>query len=125
MLRPWKSDRLRTATGLHDPEPFRHRLAMPAEVLKEFGALRDLELEDRLDRLAVAHRVDEAALAVAAAEKDRRERAQTFRDLQILMLDGLADPIKRSEAIQQFVRLYRTPIRSGARQDARSGCTGC
>jgi coenzyme F420 hydrogenase subunit beta len=79
----------------------------------------------QLNLLETTHRVDEAALAAAAAEKDRRERAQAFRDLQILMLDGLADPLKRNEAIQQFVRLYRTPIRPGARQEARSGCTGC
>ena len=79
----------------------------------------------QLNLLETTHRVDTTALAAAAAEKDRRERAQAFRDLQILMLDGLADPLKRSEAIQQFVRLYRTPIRPGARQEARSGCTGC
>jgi coenzyme F420 hydrogenase subunit beta len=79
----------------------------------------------QLNLLETTHRVDEAALANAAAEKDRRERAQAFKQLQILMLDGLADPIKRGEAIQQFVRLYRTPVRSGARSDVRSGCTGC
>jgi coenzyme F420-reducing hydrogenase beta subunit len=79
----------------------------------------------QLNLIETTHRVDTVALSAAAAEKDRRERAQAFRDLQILMLDGLADPLKRSDAIQQFVHLYRTPIRSGARQDARSGCTGC
>ena len=56
---------------------------------------------------------------------DRRERARAFKDLQILMLDALADPLKRNEAIQQFVRLYRTPVRAGAKEPARSGCTGC
>jgi coenzyme F420-reducing hydrogenase beta subunit len=79
----------------------------------------------QMNLLETTHRVDEAALAAAAAEKDRRERAQAFKDLQILMLDGLADPLKRSEAIQQFVRLYRTPLRAGAPQEVRSGCTGC
>jgi len=79
----------------------------------------------QMNLLETTHRVDEAALAAAAAEKDRRERAQAFKDLQILMLDGLADPLKRSEAIQQFVRLYRTPLRSGTPQEVRSGCTGC
>ena len=79
----------------------------------------------QLNLLETTHRVDEAALAAAAEEKDRRERALAFKDLQILMLDALADPLKRSEAIQQFVRLYRTPVRSGAPQEVRTGCTGC
>lgn len=79
----------------------------------------------QLNLLETTHRVDELALAAAAAEKDRRERAQAFKDLQILMLDGLADPLKRNEAIQQFVRLYRTPVRSGVREAVESGCTGC
>jgi coenzyme F420 hydrogenase subunit beta len=79
----------------------------------------------QLNLLETTHRVDESALAAAAAEKDRRERAQAFKDLQILMLDGLEDPLKRSEAIQQFVRLYRTPVRPGIREEVRSGCTGC
>jgi coenzyme F420 hydrogenase subunit beta len=79
----------------------------------------------QLNLLETTHRVDESLLAAAAAEKDRRERAQAFKDLQILMLDGLEDPLKRSEAIQQFVRLYRTPVRPGIREEARSGCTGC
>jgi coenzyme F420-reducing hydrogenase beta subunit len=79
----------------------------------------------QLNLLETTHRVDKAALAAAAEEKDRRERALAFKDLQILMLDALADPLKRSEAIQQFVRLYRTPVRSGAPQEVRTGCTGC
>lgn len=79
----------------------------------------------QLNLLETSHRVDEAALAAAAAEKDRRERARAFKDLQILMLDGLEDPLKRNEAIQQFVRLYRTPVRPGVREEIRSGCTGC
>ena len=79
----------------------------------------------QLNLLETSHRADMAALEAAAAEKDRRERAQAFKDLQILMLDALADPLRRSEAIQQFVRLYRTPVRSGAKEAARSGCTGC
>jgi coenzyme F420-reducing hydrogenase beta subunit len=79
----------------------------------------------QMNLLEISHRVDEAALATAAADKDRRERAQAFKDLQILMLDGLADPLKRGEAIQQFARLYRTPERPGGKREARSGCTGC
>lgn len=69
--------------------------------------------------------VDMEALEAAASEKDRRERAQAFKDLEILMLDGLADPKKRSEAIQQFIRLYRTPARPGSLERIPRGCTGC
>ena len=70
--------------------------------------------------------VDVAALDKAASEKDRRERGQAFKDLEILMLDGLADPQKRAEAIQQFTRLYRTPARPGAVEpETPRGCTGC
>jgi len=69
--------------------------------------------------------VDLDALEAASSEKDRRERAQAFKDLQILMLDGLADQQKRSEAIQQFVRLYRTPLRPGSLERVPRGCTGC
>ena len=79
----------------------------------------------QMNLLETSHRVDEAALAAAAADKDRRERAQSFKDLQILMLDGLADPLQRGEALQQFARLYRTPERPGAKREVRSGCTGC
>jgi coenzyme F420 hydrogenase subunit beta len=79
----------------------------------------------QLNLLESTHRVNEAALAEAAEEKDRRERARAFKDLQILMLDALANPLKRSEAIQQFVRLYRTPVRGLSPQGVKSGCTGC
>ena len=79
----------------------------------------------QMNLLQVTDDVDMDALAAAASEKDRRERAQAFKDLQVLMLDGLADPLKRGEAIQQFVRLYRTPIRSGPEVEVRSNCTGC
>ncbi len=69
--------------------------------------------------------VDEAALAAAAGDKDRRARAEAFQDWRVLALDALADPLKRGEAIQQFTRLYRTPSRAGAPTRARNGCTGC
>ncbi len=69
--------------------------------------------------------VDVQALEAAASEKDRRERAQAFKDLEILMLDGLADPKKRGDAIQQFIRLYRTPARPGVIENVPKGCTGC
>jgi len=78
-----------------------------------------------MNLLETTHQVDESLLAAAAAEKDRRTRAQAFKDLQILMLDGLADPLKRNDAIQLFIKLYRTPARSGDKASIRSGCTGC
>jgi coenzyme F420 hydrogenase subunit beta len=79
----------------------------------------------QMNLLETSHRVDQAALDAASADKDRRERAQSFKDLQILMLDALADPLRRGEALQQFARLYRTPERPGAKRELRAGCTGC
>jgi coenzyme F420 hydrogenase subunit beta len=75
--------------------------------------------------LETTDKVDLVTLESAAGEKDRRERAQAFKDLSLLMLDGLADPLQRNQAIKQFVSLYRTPSRSGTPEKSRSGCTGC
>jgi coenzyme F420 hydrogenase subunit beta len=69
--------------------------------------------------------VDEEKLKMAAKDKSRRERAQDFKELNILMLDALADPMQRNQAIQQFVRLYRTPSRSIKAEKSRGSCTGC
>jgi coenzyme F420-reducing hydrogenase beta subunit len=79
----------------------------------------------QMNLLETSHRVDLDALAAASADKDRRERAQSFKDLQILMLDALADPLRRGEALQQFARLYRTPERPGVKREVRGGCTSC
>jgi coenzyme F420 hydrogenase subunit beta len=79
----------------------------------------------QMNLLKTTQDVDMDVLATAASEKDRRERARAFKDLRVLMLDALADPLKRSEAIQQFVRLYRTPIQSSDQEIIRSNCTGC
>lgn len=79
----------------------------------------------QMNLLATSLDVDTDILEVAAGEKDRRERAQAFKDLQILMLDALADPAQRGEAIKQFVRLYRTPTRSTAPERSCNSCTGC
>jgi len=79
----------------------------------------------QMNLLETTREVDADALAAAASEKDRRERAQAFKDLRILMLDALADPLKRGEAITQFTRLYRTPIRSDVREAAPRGCSAC
>lgn len=79
----------------------------------------------QMNLLETSREVDVETLEAAAEEKDRRERARAFKDLQILMLDALSDPFMRSEAIQQFVRMYRTPARPGSKEPVRSGCTGC
>lgn len=79
----------------------------------------------QMNLLEAAEGVDFEALAAAAGEKDRRERALAFKDLRLLMLDALADPLKRGQAISQFVHLYRTPIRSGPQETVRNNCTGC
>ena len=80
---------------------------------------------NQLHLLDLAPDVDRASLEAASGEKDRRERAQAFNDLNILMLDALADPMQRNEAIKQFVHLYRTPTRSTSPAKASNSCTGC
>jgi coenzyme F420 hydrogenase subunit beta len=65
------------------------------------------------------------ALELAKGEKSRRERAQAFKINRLLMLDALAEPLKRGEAVQQFTRLYRTPVHSQPQNSVRNGCTGC
>ncbi len=79
----------------------------------------------QMNLLTTSDDVDAKAIQAAAEEKDRRKRARAFKDMRVLMLDALADPQKRGEAIQQFVRLYRTPASSSAQDTVRSGCTGC
>lgn len=79
----------------------------------------------QMNLLEASPEVDQSALEQAAAEKDHRERAQAFKDLRVLMLDALADPLKHNEAVAQFIRLYRTPVRSGASEKNRNSCTGC
>lgn len=75
--------------------------------------------------LETSETVNLPVLSAAAGDKDRRERAQAFDELRILMLDALADPYQRAEAIKLFTRLYRTPARSGEPLPPRTGCTGC
>ena len=69
------------------------------------------------------------ALKRASAEKERRERAQAFDQLQVLMLDALRDPRKRAEVKQQFDLLYgraRTTFRKEEYHNAGCGdCSGC
>ncbi len=70
--------------------------------------------------------VNEGALYRASAEKDRRERAQAFDELQVLMLDALRDPRKRAEVRQQFDLLYGRPRALTQKEDYRyAGCGDC
>lgn len=70
--------------------------------------------------------VDEGALWRATAEKDRRERAQEFDQLQILMLEALRDPRKRSEVKQQLDMLYGRPLAISRKEEYRyAGCGDC
>jgi hypothetical protein len=50
--------------------------------------------------------VDQNALRRASEEKERRDRAQAFDQLTVMMLDALEDPLKRSDVKKAFVRLY-------------------
>lgn len=79
----------------------------------------------QMNLLETGPAVDLESLSVASSIKDRRERGQAFKDLQVLALDALSDPIKHNEAVSQFVRLFRTPIRAAAIEQTRNGCTGC
>jgi len=56
--------------------------------------------------LEVSDEVDLAALNMASREKDRRQRAQAFDKLTMMMLDALAEPLKRAEVKKAFIRLY-------------------
>lgn len=79
----------------------------------------------QMSLLDTSNNIDQDALQAAAEQKQARERAQSFQDLRILMLDALADPLQHSEAVKQFVRLYRTPLPAGVPESKRSGCSGC
>jgi hypothetical protein len=78
----------------------------------------------------VVEQVDEKALRTAKEEKERRDRAQAFDDLMLLMLDALREPLKRAEVRQEFVRLYaveRMPesVEEGTGHGACAQCAGC
>ena len=79
----------------------------------------------QLNLLEITQNVDEEALTAAATKKHTRERGLAFKDLKILMLDALSDPLQHSEAVKQFVRLYRTPTPSAKQEKTRDGCSGC
>jgi len=70
--------------------------------------------------------VDAGALDRASADKDKRERAQAFDELQILALDALRDPRKRAEVKQQFDLLYGRPRAISKKEDyCYAGCGDC
>lgn len=70
--------------------------------------------------------VDTAALANAAAEKERRSRGQALAECRILLLDALGDPRKRAEAKKRFVELFGTQqAGAGKREVQHGGCSGC
>ncbi len=79
----------------------------------------------RMNMIATGGVIDKDVLQAAAEEKGKRDRAQAFKETQVLMLDALADPAKRDEAIQQFTILYRTHVRSKGQRLVLDGCTGC
>ncbi len=92
----------------------------------------DLSLQNALDfeLLEVVDEVDEGALNRAKEEKERRDRAEAFDELMLMMLDALREPQKRAEVRQEFIRLYEVDTIPGAREeDKRYGpcatCGGC
>lgn len=70
--------------------------------------------------------VDSAALARATAEKGRRERAQAFDRLHVLLLDALRDPRQRAQVRRELDLLYGTP-RPGTKKEeyGNAGCGDC
>jgi hypothetical protein len=73
--------------------------------------------------------VNLAALEQATVEKERRDRAQAFDDLQLLMLDALSDPQKRAEVRTQLACLYKVPPSAQIKEEKSNvtccSCSGC
>jgi coenzyme F420 hydrogenase subunit beta len=65
--------------------------------------------------------VDQVALARAQAEKERRQRAQLFDRMMVMMLDALAEPRKRADVKQAFVRAYGAR-KAADRQNEEGNC---
>jgi coenzyme F420 hydrogenase subunit beta len=79
-----------------------------------------------LGLLEVHEQVDVRALDRAREEKERRQRAQEFDRLMVVMLDALAEPRRASEAKQAFVRLYEGERPAAARRKREeAGCATC
>ncbi len=70
--------------------------------------------------------VNAGALDRASAEKDKRDRAQAFDELQVMALDALRDPRKLAEIKMQFDLLYGRPRAFSKKEDYRyAGCGDC
>jgi coenzyme F420 hydrogenase subunit beta len=83
-----------------------------------------------LGLLEVNTEVDEKALHTAKEEKERRDRAQAFDDLMLMMLDALRQPQRRAEVREEFVRLYEVDspsdsVQEETRHGACAQCAGC
>jgi coenzyme F420 hydrogenase subunit beta len=83
-----------------------------------------------LGLLEVNTEVDEKLLRAAKEEKERRQRAQAFDDLMLMMLDALREPKRRAEVREEFVRLYGAEglsdsVREETRHGACAQCAGC
>ncbi len=79
-----------------------------------------------LGLLEAVEEVNLAALEQATVEKERRDRAQAFDDLQLLMLDALSDPQKRAEVRTQLARLYKVPPSAQIKEEKSDViCSGC
>ncbi len=79
-----------------------------------------------LGLLETVEDVDLAALEQATAEKERRDRAQAFDDLQLLMLDALSDPQKRAGVRTQLAHLYKVPPSAQVKEEKPNVvCGGC
>ena len=77
--------------------------------------------------LESCNEVDTAALAQARTEKERRQRAQAFDRLTVMMLDALAEPGKRAAVKQAFVRLFevREPDEQSTEEASCVTCAQC
>ena len=80
-----------------------------------------------LGLLEVSEEVDKEALRTAQEEKERRDRAQAFDDLMLMMLDALREPQRRAEVKEEFVRLYEVESLSDSLQEEtrHGGCAQC
>ncbi len=83
-----------------------------------------------LGLLEVVDEFDEKALREAQEDKGRRDRAQAFDDLMLMMLDALREPEKRAEVTEEFVKLYEVDsvtdcVEEGTPHGACAHCSGC
>lgn len=90
----------------------------------------DVCLRNALDYglLETGDDINRTALVQASEEKDKRQRAQSFDRLTVMLLDALGEPRKRTEVKQAFVRLYGAKPREMAQTEDYSrkeaGCHG-